>query len=140
MIKKHEEITGKILKAFYTVYGKLGYGFLEKVYAKSMTIELRHLELSVVAEAAVPVYYNGELVGEYYADLVVEEKVIVELKAARILSAEYESQLLNYLKATRYEVGMLLNFGPRPDTRRKIFDNERKGDFSWIEPSSSHNP
>ena len=132
MEAKHKDITEQIIKAFYTVYNTLGYGFLEKVYENAMVIELRKLGLKVVSQARIIVYYAGQEVGEYNADLLVEDAVIVELKAARTLSPANEAQLLNYLKATVYEVGLLLNFGTQPQIKRKVYDNERKGDLSWI--------
>lgn len=101
-----------------------------------MRIALRKMGLSVVPQAEINVYYEGELVGEYYADLLVEDCVIVELKAVRDLSDEHEAQLLNYLKATKYEVGLLMNFGKRPRFERKAFDNENKGSFEWLTPDS----
>ncbi|MEW5957663.1 MAG: GxxExxY protein [Chloroflexota bacterium] len=131
MVYKHTGITEKIISAFYQVYNTLGYGFLEKVYRNAMTIELRQLGLAVMPEAPISVYYQGEVVGEYFADLLVAEAVIVELKAARQLAEEYEAQLLNYLKATPYEVGLLFNFGPKPEFKRKAFDNDRKGSMGW---------
>ncbi len=130
---KHADITKLIIKAFYTVYNTLGYGFLEKVYGNAMAIELRKLGLEVVQEARIAVYYDGELVGEYFADLLVAGAVIVELKAKRKLLEEYEAQLLNYLKATPYEVGLLLNFAPKPEFQRKAFDNDRKGSLHWLD-------
>jgi GxxExxY protein len=129
---KHEDITKKIIGRFYAVYNRMGYGFLERVYGNALRIELRSLGLDVVQEAPITVYYGEEVVGEYYADLVVERAVIVELKAAKRLLDEHEAQLLNYLKATPYEVGLLLNFGPRPDLKRKVYDNERKGSLAWM--------
>lgn len=123
---KHEQLTEQIIQAFYTVYHILGYGFLEKVYENSLAIELRKMGLTVVQQAAIRVYYAGIVVGEYYADLLVADAVIVEIKAVRSLLAEHEAQLLNYLKATPYEVGLLLNFGPKPEIRRKVYDNDRK--------------
>ena len=132
MNEKHKNITDLIIKAFYTVYNTLGYGFLEKVYENAMVIELRKLGLKVVPQAQITVYYDGQEVGEYNADLLVEDAVIVELKATRTLALENEAQLLNYLKATIYEVGLLLNFGPQSQIKRKIYDNERKGSLSWI--------
>ncbi len=130
---KHGEITEKILHAFYKkVYHTLGYGFLEKVYENAMAIDLRRMGLKVEQQAKIDVYYEGEVVGEYFADLLVEDLVIVELKAARLVSDENEAQLLNYLRATPYEVGLLLNFGPKADFRRKAFDNERKTSTTWI--------
>lgn len=132
MQAKHKDITELIIKAFYTVYNTLGYGFLEKVYENAMVIELRKLGLKVVPQARIVVYYDGQEVGEYSADLLVEDAVIVELKATRALAPENEAQLLNYLKATIYEVGLLLNFGPKPQIKRKVYDNERKGSLSWV--------
>jgi len=129
---KHTEITEKIISAFYQVYNTLGYGFLEKVYRNAMAIELRKQGLAITVEAPITVYYEGEVVGEYFADLLVAGAVIVELKAARQLAANHEAQLLNYLKATPYEVGLLLNFGPKPAVKRKAYDNSRKGSMDWI--------
>ena len=130
---KHKEITDKILYVFFKkVYHTLGYGFLEKVYENAMAIELRRAGLKVVQQAPIDVYYEGEIVGEYAADLLVEDVVIVELKAAKNISEDNEAQLLNYLRATPYEVGLLLNFGPKADIRRKAYDNERKTSVTWI--------
>jgi GxxExxY protein len=84
-----------------------------------------------VQQAEIKVYYAGVVVGEYYADLLVADAVIVEIKAVRALLKEHEAQLLNYLKATPYEVGLLLNFGPKPEIKRKVYDNERKGGLGW---------
>jgi GxxExxY protein len=122
----HSDVTGKIIKAFYIVYNKLGFGFLEKVYENSLTIELREMGLHVKQQQEVEVFYNGISVGKYYADLIVENCVIIELKAAEALCEAHEAQLLNYLKATEIEVGMLVNFGVSPEYRRKIFTNDRK--------------
>jgi GxxExxY protein len=133
---KHNQVTGKIIDAFFQVYNKMGYGFQEKVYANSMRIASRKMGLNAVPQAEINVYYEGELVGEYYADLLVEDCVIVELKAVRDLSDEHEAQLLNYLKATKYEVGLLMNFGRRPRFERKAFDNENKGSLEWTSPDS----
>jgi len=129
---KHTDITELIIKAFYKVYNALGYGFLEKVYRNALVIELRKLGLEVIPEACIRVYYEGEVVGEYFADLLVAGVVIVELKAVKRLLEEHEAQLLNYLKATPYEVGLLLNFGPKPEIKRKAFDNSRKGSMRWL--------
>ena len=123
---KHQDITQKIIKAFYAVYNTLGYGFLEKVYENAMDIEMRKQGLRVITQLPISVYYDEQVVGNYVADMVVEDCVIVELKAACALSKEHEAQLLNYLNATEYEVGLLFNFGPKPDFTRKIFDNARK--------------
>ena len=129
---KHQEITGKVIEAFYNVYNNLGYGFLEKVYENAMMIEFRKLGLNAVQQAHIDVFYEGEVVGEYAADLLIENQVLVELKATQKLADDHEAQLLNYLKATKHEVGLLLNFGPKPQIARKIYDNERKGTMSWI--------
>ncbi len=124
---KHKDITEKILYAFFKiVYPKLGYGFLEKVYENSMVIALTSLGLKVEQQVKIVVYFQGHVVGEYFTDLLVNDLVIVELKAVSRLLNEHEAQLLNYLRATTFEVGLLLNFGPKPDFRRKAFDNSRK--------------
>ena len=123
---KHSEITKQILDGFYQVYNKLGYGFLEKVYENALRIELTKLGLAVVQQKPIQVWYEQEIVGEYFSDLVVNDLVIIELKAMAALSNEHEAQLLNYLKATPYEVGLLLNFGPKPQQVRKSYENTRK--------------
>ncbi len=120
---KHSEITEKIIKAFYKVYNSLGYGFLEKVYENALFIELVDIGLSVEKQKRIKVYYESKEVGEYFADLIVEDCVIVELKAAESLCEEHEFQLINYLKATETEVGLLLNFGKKPEIKRKVFSN-----------------
>ncbi|MBK8616434.1 MAG: GxxExxY protein, partial [Anaerolineales bacterium] len=107
---KHSELTEQIIGAFYAVYSALGYGFLENVYAKALVIELRNRGMDAKKEFPIKVYYAGEQIGEYYADLVVNDLVILEIKAVKSLIDEHEAQLLNYLKATSYEVGLLLNF------------------------------
>ena len=123
---KHEEITEKIIQAFYKVYNTLGYGFLEKVYLNAMFIELTAMGLKTEKEKKILVYYFGNIVGDYNADLIVEQVVGVELKAIAILVDDNEHQLINYLKATNIEVGLLLNFGKKPQIKRKIFDNDKK--------------
>ena len=123
---KYEELTEKCIGCFYTVYNYLGYGFLESVYEKAMLIELRRQGLKASRQQPITVYYLDEPVGEFYADILVEDKVVLELKAARILTVENDAQLLNELNATDYEVGLLLNFGPKPEIHRKVLDNERK--------------
>ena len=132
MTAKHKALTQQIIGAFYTVYNFLGYGFLEKVYENALAIELRALGLKVEQQARIAVYYSGQVVGEYYADLLINDSVIIELKATRTIAPEHEAQLLNYLKATPYEVGLLLNFGPEPQIKRKTYDNERKGEMAWV--------
>lgn len=122
----HSDITGKIIRAFYNVYNTLGYGFLEKVYEKSMKIELKKMGLKVYNQKNIKVYYDDKEVGDYFADLIVDDCVIIELKAAESLCPEHEAQLINYLKATKIEVGLLLNFGKEAEFRRKIFTNDKK--------------
>ncbi len=121
---KHSEITDKIIKGFYKVYNTLGYGFLEKVYENALCIELKEMGLYVEKQKRVKVYYKQKEVGEYFADITVENKVIIELKAAEGLCEEHECQLINYLKATDIEIGLLLNFGKKPEIRRKVFSND----------------
>ena len=124
---KHKDITDKVLKAFFkVVYPQLGYGFLEKVYENAMVIALRSMGLEAAQQVPIAVCFQGQIVGEYFADLLVAEAVIVELKAASHIAKEHEAQLLNYLRATPYQVGLLLNFGPKPGFVRRAFDNERK--------------
>nr|AAU82737.1 mannosyl-3-phosphoglycerate phosphatase [uncultured archaeon GZfos19C7]QNO53513.1 mannosyl-3-phosphoglycerate phosphatase [Methanosarcinales archaeon ANME-1 ERB6] len=123
---KYKELTEEIIRIFYRVYNKLGYGFLEKVYENAMMIELKKEVIPAVSQYAIKVLYEGKVIGEYYADILVENKVIVEIKAARSLVKENEAQLLNYLKATDIEVGLLVNFGTKPEVKRKAFDNLRK--------------
>lgn len=121
---KHSELTGKILKAFYNVYNELGYGFLENVYENAMMIELKKMELIAEKQKPIKVFYDEILVGDYYADILVENKVILELKAVEIISTKHEVQLVNYLKATEIEVGLLLNFGPKPQHKRRVLTRE----------------
>ncbi|HVK96595.1 MAG TPA: GxxExxY protein [Flavisolibacter sp.] len=123
---KHKEITEKIIAAFYKVYNTLGYGFLEKVYERAMLVELKEIGLLAESQRRILVYYFGNVVGDYTSDIVVENVVICELKAAECIVDEHEFQLINYLKATTIEVGLLLNFGKKPEIRRKIFDNDKK--------------
>jgi len=122
----HKDLTELIIKAFYNVYNKLGYGFLEKVYENSMLIELNDLGLKCERQKQIEVFYKNKNVGEYFADLLVNDLVIIELKAAESLCPEHEAQLTNYLRATNCEVGLLLNFGKTPQFKRKIFKNEFK--------------
>jgi GxxExxY protein len=119
----HEELSGKIIKAFYAVYNSLGYGFLEKVYENALLFELQKMGLKVQKQVPINVYYEGELVGEYFADIKVEDSIIIELKATESLCEAHEVQLVNYLKATEIEIGLLLNFGKKPTFKRKIFTN-----------------
>lgn len=122
----HKEITDQILKAFYRVYNTLGDGFLEKVYVNALAIELRAMGLQVAREKPIKVYYGSYAVGDFYADLVINDAVIVEAKAAEALHPAHDAQLGNYLKATDIEVGLLLNFGEKPEFRRRLLTNDRK--------------
>lgn len=116
----HSELTDLIIKAFYTVYNKLGYGFLEKVYENGMMIELKRLGLNAEKQKQLIVFYDEFEIGEYYADIIVNDCIIVELKAAEAICPEHEAQLVNYLKATDIEVGLLLNFGKEPKFKRRV--------------------
>jgi GxxExxY protein len=122
----HQELTDVIIKTFYEVYNELGHGFLEKVYQNSLYLELKSKGYNVEAQKKINVYYKGTEVGEYFADLIVENAVILELKAADCIIKDFENQILNYLRATDCEVGLLLNFGKKPEFKRKIYENNRK--------------
>jgi len=122
---KHRDLTDKIINAFYEVYNTLGYGFLEKVYENALAHELRKRGFKVVQQAPIHVNYDGVIVGEYYADLVVNDAVILELKSVEAILDDHKAQLLNYLKATDIDVGLALNFGPRPQISRKVFEIAR---------------
>jgi GxxExxY protein len=122
----HKELTEEIMGAFYDVYNDLGYGFLEKVYQNSMYLELIARGFTVEPQKQIKVFYKGKEVGEYYADLLVNGLVILELKAAQTISEDFEAQLLNYLRASPIEVGLLLNFGRNPQVKRKLFENIHK--------------
>lgn len=107
----YQDVTDKIIKAFYNVYNTLGYGFLEKVYENALVYELDKLGLNTIQQKPIKVYYDKILVGEYFADIIVENKVVIELKAVEAFQESHANQLMNYLKATDMEVGLLLNFG-----------------------------
>ena len=123
---KHRELTQKIIGVFFDVYNELGNGFLESVYENSMALALREAGVDARQQAPVSVSFRGQIVGDFRADLLVQNAVMVELKAAKALDSAHEAQLLNYLKATEIEVGLLVNFGPKPELKRFIFNNERK--------------
>ncbi len=123
---KHSEITDKIIKVFFEVYNELGHGFLESVYERSLEIALSSLGLKVCRQIQIPVWFRGQPVGDFTADMLVADCVLLELKAARTLDSSHQAQLLNYLRATEIEVGLLLNFGLKPEFKRLIFDNPRK--------------
>ena len=123
---KHKDLTAAIISIFYKVYNTLGYGFLEKVYENAMMYEFEKAGIPAESQSPIKVIYEDEIMGEYYADILVDEKVIVDLKAAKSIAPDNKAQLLNYLKATDKEVGLLLNFGPKPEISRKVFDNNKK--------------
>ena len=123
---KHKQITDKIIRGFYDVYNELGHGFLESVYERSLEIALNSSGLKVCRQIQIPVWFRGKPVGDFTADMLIEDSVLLELKAARALDSSHQAQLLNYLRATEIEVGLLLNFGLKPEFKRLIFDNPRK--------------
>ena len=119
---KYEDLTGKIIEAAYKVHNTLGFGFIEHVYQNALSIELEKRGVECEKEKPLKVYYERSLVGDYKADIVVENKVILELKAVKDLHSAHEAQLVNYLKATDMEVGLLINFGKSVEIRRKVLD------------------
>jgi len=123
---KHEELTRKIIGVFFDVYNELGHGFLESVYEGGMSIALKEAGLQVDRQIPIVVWFREQRIGEFKADILVEHTVLLELKACRALDSSHEAQILNYLRATDVEVGLLLNFGPEPHFRRLVFDNVRK--------------
>lgn len=128
---KHGSITDKILRVFYDVYNELGHGFLESVYHRSLVFALESVGLKISSKVAIPVWFRGQKVGRFEADIPVEGCVLLELKAVRALDSSHRAQLLNYLRATDIEVGLLLNFGERPEFKRLVFENPKK---------KTHNP
>jgi GxxExxY protein len=126
MAYKHSDLTDKIINAFYHVYNQLGYGFLEKVYENALAHELRKRGHQVQQQVPIEVFYDGISVGKYFADLLVDEAIILELKSAEAIADMHEAQLINYLKATQIDVGLVLNFGPKPQVKRKVYETARK--------------
>ena len=123
---KHGAITEKVIGVFFAVYNDLGFGFIESVYHKAMLIALADAGLMVDSQANLPVFFRGRIVGDFLADILVERAVILELNAASDFAVANEAQLINYLKASSVEVGLLLNFGPKPKFKRFVFDNDRE--------------
>jgi GxxExxY protein len=121
-----DALTEKIIGVFYSVFNELGYGFVESVYCRAMAIALDESGLQVVSEFPVPVSFHGQIVGAFRADLLVERKIILELKTADQISKAHEAQLLHYLRASDVEIGLILNFGQMPKFRRMEFRNDRK--------------
>jgi GxxExxY protein len=128
---KHSELTGKILGSFFQVHKEMGFGFSEKVYESALEILLLECGMIVEKQKEIKVYYHGKVVGDYKADMIVNGVVLLELKSVEKLIDAHDAQLLNYLKATEIEVGLLLNFGREAEFHRKIYDNSRKGSLSW---------
>ncbi|MBX3052882.1 MAG: GxxExxY protein [Caldilineaceae bacterium] len=126
MVLQQAELTDQIINVYYTVYNALGYGFLEKVYETAMLQEFERRGLQVEQQRNIEVYFSGKLVGDYYADLVVENRVILEIKAAEIMHDSFVAQLQNYLRATSCEIGFVFNFGKKPEFERRMFSNRRK--------------
>ena len=123
---KYQELTYQIIGVFYDVYNELGHGFLESVYQKSLGLALEAAGFEVCWPIAIPVWFRGHLVGHFEGDMLVQKSVLLELKAVRALDGSHQAQLLNYLRATEIEVGLLLNFGVKPEFKRLLFDNSRK--------------
>ena len=121
-----QEITDKIISSFYKVYNTLGYGFLEKVYENALIHEITSVGFNASSQFPVDVFYENKKVGVYFADIIIDSKIIIEVKAVETIAKEHELQLINYLKATNIEVGLLLNFGRKPEFKRKIFTNVLK--------------
>jgi GxxExxY protein len=134
---KHVQLTEKIISIFYDVYNELGYGFLESIYEKAMAIALREAGLRVEEQVLIPVFFRGQEIGVFKADLLVEGIVLLELKSARALEQAHEAQLTNELRGTDIEVGLVLNFGPKPEVKRVAFDNDRKVPRKKFRPDSS---
>jgi GxxExxY protein len=120
------ELTESLIGVFYDVYNELGHGFLESVYQKAMLIALRERGFRVEQEVPIQVTFRGQSVGNFYADILVNDRILLELKAAKTLDNSHEAQLLHYLRATDIEIGLLLNFGTKPQFKRLLFDNYRK--------------
>jgi len=125
--RKHWDLCHQIVGVFYAVYNELGHGFLEAVYEEALAIGLTEAGMHVVRQVETPIWFRGRTIGEYKADIVVNSEVLLELKAARVIDPAHEAQILNYLRATDIEVGLLLNFGPNLIFKRFVFENGNKG-------------
>jgi GxxExxY protein len=128
---KHSDLSDKIIKVFYDIHNELGYGFSEKIYQKAFGIALRQIGLKVDEQVPIKVYFRGQEIGEYFADMIVNDVILLELKVVAHIIEEHEAQLLNYLKSTEIEVGYVMNFGKSAEFKRKVFDNDRKGSLTW---------
>ncbi len=129
---KQAEFSEAIIKVFFQVHTELGFGFSEKVYQAALALALRGAVMKVDEQYPITVYYRGRDVGVFFADMVINEKVLLELKSAELITDEHQAQLLNYLKSTAFEVGYVLNFGKSATFKRKVFDNDRKGSLKWL--------
>jgi GxxExxY protein len=123
---KHADLTEKLIGIFFNIYNELGHGFLESVYEEAFSISLAEAGIFFQRQMGIPVWFHGHKIGDFRADLLVEEKVIIELKAGRDIDSAWEKQLLNYLRATDIEVGLVFNFGPKAQFKRYVFENDRK--------------
>lgn len=123
---KHRDLTEKLIRIFFDIYNELGHGFLESVYEQAFAVSLAENGIFFERQIAAPVWYHGKQIGDFRADLLVDRKVIIELKVGRAIEPAWEKQLLNYLRATEIEVGMLFNFGPSAEFKRYVFDNNKK--------------
>lgn len=121
---KYSEITEKIIKEVYYVYNVLGHGFLEKIYENALSKRLKDIGFKLKQQHPINVFFENEIMGEYFADLLVEDKIIIELKAIEVLNRIHEVQLVNYLKATNIEVGLLINFGPKIQIKRRVLSKK----------------
>jgi len=123
---KHGELTERLIGIFFNLYNELGHGFLESVYEQAFSVVLAENNLFFQRQLALPVWFHGAQIAEFRADLLVDNKVLIELKTGREIEPAWEKQLLNYLRATDIEVGLLFNFGPNAQFRRYVFENDRK--------------
>ncbi|MCK4956250.1 MAG: GxxExxY protein [Candidatus Cloacimonetes bacterium] len=117
----YEDLSEKIIGCFYNVFNELGFGFLESVYENALMIELNKININAIRQQPIEVLYKGQIVGDFRADIIVDNKIIIELKAVSKLSSIHEVQLVNYLKATEIKIGLLVNFGEKLEFRRRIF-------------------
>lgn len=123
---KHRDLAEKLIRLFFSIYNELGHGFLESVYEQAFSVALAENGIFFQRQLALPVYFHGQQVGDFRADLFVDGKVIVELKAGRAIEPSWEKQVLNYLRASDVEVGLLFNFGPKAEFKRYIFEDLKK--------------
>lgn len=122
----HQDLTDRIIRIFYDVYNELGFGFLESIYEDAMVIALRDAGLQTEQQVPVPVWFRGRPLGTFEADLLVNRLVIIELKAVKQLADIHVAQLMHYMRATDIEVGLVMNFGHKPEFKRRVFENSRK--------------